>query len=135
LGQVCIGGINSGCGLTECQRSRHSCIEAALGQVVRFLLTLQSLASDFENGLVGEHCQVGAHYLGDQAELRAAAALLGAQVLFKGFVVQTADPAEQVDLVGSESHAGFEEADGPAPGAGNSAGITAARGPGCCGDA
>ncbi len=93
----------------DCARSRRrgdAHFVAARGELVALLERTEGVLGQLEQFLVGLPGQVGVGHAGHQADLGAAPAFFGGEVLLQGFFVQAANPTEQVEFIGADADGG-----------------------------
>jgi hypothetical protein len=108
--------IHSGFGLAQRQLSGRTGAEHPLRQPIGFGLALQCFTGDIQQGLIGEHCDVSGRDFRYQGQLRTTARFLVAEVLLQGYVIETSNTAEEVQLVAREADSDVVEMqDTPGP--------------------
>ena len=86
---------------------RHcASVKAALSQLERLLTRIEGAAREGEALARGRRSQPGVGDFGNQADLRAATRLFGAEVGLQRLLLKTAHTAEKVQLVGREAQVG-----------------------------
>ncbi|MCY1298993.1 hypothetical protein D9M70_485070 [compost metagenome] len=106
LGQADLGAFHGGARLAQGQGIGDADVEAALGEGVAFLVGLEGIPGQLQQGLVGLPVEVGGGHRGHQADLGAAARLFGGEVLLQRLLVEAAQAAEEVQLPGVGAEGG-----------------------------
>ncbi|MNN53995.1 hypothetical protein D3C81_1687850 [compost metagenome] len=106
LGQADLGAFHGRARLAQGQGIGDADIEAALGECVAFLVGLEGIPGQLQQGLVRLPVEVGGGHRGHQADLGAAARLFGGEVLLQRLLVEAAQAAEEVQLPGVGAEGG-----------------------------
>ena len=97
--------IDRGLGLAQREFGGRAAAEQLLSERIGLFLALQRVTGDVEQGLVGEHCEIGGGHFRHQGELHTAPGFARAEVLLQGCMAQATDAAENVQLVIREAYA------------------------------